>query len=616
MKTTVLVGIIVLLSTASLQVQATEADAPCLDCAATDGKVLSKSAIAIQEAVKPSEKKSDQQSEMHWIDAAFFVDTKPVGKELDVIFKNPSDLNINIYKMKNVNSIFTSFLNHKSLKEALQDVNKSGASLGHEEKLLLLSMVGSRLSSGYSATGKENRDINSVYLNAVKAKKEGGICGDIHQLLGDVAKSLGFEAVGRHTGQWQQDLTKDNAGGHAIMHFRDPKTGEYYVQNYSQIYNTRQKTLQSAVDVSTKILGVITGQSYVESRPGKTHEYVPATAQWVQEQIKNAATIKKDSSVMTIKAGQNEQTFAVQLGNENIKGFLMSSRINTNEGNYQVDVAGLSTRGEYSREFKDRMVDEVKVTTEAYGGAMRISAPGFDAITDTYKQGERNTLFFGANMKGSARINDTTGKIEINSINLDLKPKGSEQTKTTTAGTRTEFKVGAEQEWKDLNLKASADRTWAFIPMIEQHQKSKPTTAYDRVGVMYDTSKPDKKEAYLVVGSDVYFLEGVNVSSAVALKNSIKAVIPTEQLGTFTLSADLAKVVQNKSKDPFYDTVPTTSVGIDWNKQLNKLVDVGFNVNYTKGNQIQPFAVIGPVTPVMGGTEKKVQGMVYLHGRF
>ncbi|QDK38203.1 hypothetical protein [Bdellovibrio sp. NC01] len=591
---------------------ATEADGACLNCSEAGGGTAAKlntAVDAIAKAIKPQD--------AHWIDANFFVDTKPVGKELDVVFKNPSDLNLSQSQMTKVWGVYSDFLNQKNLTDALKVVNGQGKNLQHEEKLLLLSMVGSRLSSGYSSTGKENKDINSVYMNAVKAGSEGGVCGDIHKLLGEVAKNLGFEAVGRHTGQWQQNLDKDNAGGHAILHFRDPKTGEYYVQNYSQVYNTRQKTLQSAVDVSTKVLGVLHGQTYVESRPGKLHEYVPATAQWVENQIKGVAGFKPDASVATVKIGEHEKTLALQMGTENIKGFMLSSRVNTDEGTYQLDAAGLATRGEYKKEFKDRMIDEVKVTSEAYGGALRLSAPGFDAWSDTYKQGERNTFFFGGNIKGTARVNDTTGKIEINSVNLDFKPKGGDQTKTTTAGTRTEVKAGVEHEWKDLNLKASADRTWGFIPVeIEQKHRPKMQTTYDRVGIVYDTSKPDKKEAYLVVGADVYFLEGVNVNSAVAVKNSIKAVLPTEKLGTFTIAADLGKIVSNKSKDPFYDTVPTTSVGIDWNKQLNKMLDVGFNVSYTKGTQIQPFGVIGPVTPVMGGPEKKVQGMVYLHGKF
>lgn len=600
---------VVLLATGGLsKALATEAAAPCIDCINGEEKFLSKSATAIKDALKTKD--------THWIDANFLVDTKPVGKELDVVFKNPSDLNLKYDQLVKVNNIYYGFLKQSSLADALKQAKAAGGTLSHDEKLLLLSMVGSRLSDGYSADGKEIKDINSVYLNAVKAGSAGGICGDIHKLLGDLATSLGFEAVGRHTGQWQQDLSKDNAGGHAILHFRDPKTGEYYVQNYSQVYNTRQKNLQSAVDVSTKVLGMISAQSYVESRPGKTHEYVPATAQWVQEQIKSAADFKAGSSVMTLKAGLNEKTFAVQLGNENLKGFVMSSRVNTNDGTYQVDVAGLSNRAEYSKELKDRMLDEVKVTSEAYGGALRLSAPGFNATTKKFEQGQRNTLFFGANLKGTARINNTTGKIELNTETLDLRPKGGDQTKTTTAGLRTELKAGVSHEWKDLNLKASADRTWAFLPIIEQRSNPKITTTYDRVGVMYDTSKPDKKEAYLVVGADVYFLEGVNTSSAVAVKNSIKAVLPADKLGTFTVTADLAKIVDNKSKDPFYETVPATSVGIDWNKQFHKLVDIGAKVTYTKGNQIQPFGVIGPVTPVMGGPEKKVQGVVYLHGGF
>lgn len=600
---------------------ATEAAAPCLDCASGEGKSLVKTATEIKDVATGATTDQDAYPTItptaHWLDANFFIDTKPDGKELDVAFKNPSDLSMTNAQLTKINSIYMSFLNQKSLSDALQGVKTSGANLSKDEKLLLLSMVGSRLADGYSAKGQENKDLNAVYLNAVKNKQEGGICGDIHKLLSDVATNLGFEAAGRNTGQWQKSLGQDNAHGHAILHFRDPQTGEYYIQNYSQIYNTRQKNLQAAVDVSTKVLGVISGQSYIETRPGKTHEYVPATAQWVQQQIKNITTFKTDPSAITLKVGPNEQTLAVQVGNNNIKGFVMSSRVNTNDGAYQVSVAGLSARAGVTMAVQSRMVDQVSVASEAYGGGMMLSAPGFDAFKNTYGQGERNTLFFGGKIAGSARLNNTTGKIEVSGINLDSRPSGHGQTEGgSTSGNRIEVKSGVEQKWENLNIKASADRTWAFLPTIEKNMGSKLVTTYDRVGVVYDTSKSDKKAAYLVVGTNVYFLEGVNVSSATAVKNSIKAVVPTDKLGTFTVSADLAKVIDNKSKDPFYDTIPATAFSIDWSKPLNKLAEMGMNLTYAKGNQIQPFGVIGPISPVMGTTDRKVQGMVYVHVRF
>lgn len=587
---------------------ATEAEGPCTDCAVDENK----SVTALQKVAR-----AIKTGNSHWVDAYFMAETKVVGKELDVVFKNPQDLQISVEGITAVNNYYWGFLSKENLQDALKYTKSSMGNLKPEEKLLFLSMLGSRLSSGYSETGKENKDLESVYQNAVRASREGGVCGDIHKLLGEVAKSLGFEAVGRHNGQWQQDLSKDNAGGHAILHFRDPKTGEYYVQNYSQIFNTKQKTLQSAVDVSSKVLGVLTATQYVESRPGKLHEYVPATAQWVQDQIEGVARFKPDQAAFTIKAGQNEQTIAAQFGTDSVKGFMLGTKVMTDEGIYRLEAAGVSARTGVSIITDGKLIDEVKATAEVYGGALRISAPSFNAVKQSFGEGERSTLFFGSHLKGTARINDTTGKIEINTVALDLKPIGGDQKKATSSGIRNEVKVGVDHEWKDLNLTVSADRTWNWMPVdIEQKHHNSMTTAYDRIGVMYDTSKPGKNEAYLVVGADVYFLEGVNVTSAVALKNSIKAVIPTEKLGTFSVGADLGRIVSNKSKDPFYDTVPVTSVHIDWSKKLSKLVEVGASVSHTRGNQITPFGVIGPVSPVMGTTEKKVQGMVYLHAKF
>ncbi|WP_413942808.1 hypothetical protein [Bdellovibrio sp. HCB-162] len=592
----------------SISLFATEAEGPCITCTTEESKPVN-ALEKVAKALKAGNSK--------WVDAYFIADTKVVGKELDVVFKNPQDLNISNERLVVVNGYYTQFLNQSNLDNALKFTKGNIAGLKPEEKLLFLSMLGSRLSNGYSETGKENKNLESVYQNAVKAAKEGGVCGDIHKLLGEVAKNLGFEAVGRHNGQWQQDLTKDNTGGHAILHFRDPKTGEYYVQNYSQIYNTKQKSLQSAVDVSSKVLGVLTGTQYVESRPGKLHEYVPATAQWVQDSIEGVARFKPDSAALTVRASQNEQTISAQFGSDSVKGFMLGTKVMTDEGTYRLEAAGVSARTGTSIVTDGMLVDEVRATAEVYGGALKISAPGYDAMTRTFKEGERSSLFFGSHLKGEARINDTTGKIEINTVALDLRPPGGDQKKTTSSGVRNEIKAGVDHQWKDLNLTVSADRTWSWQPRdIEQTHHGELNTTYDRIGVIYDTSKPDKKEAYLVVGTDVYFLEGVNVTSAVALKNSIKAVVPTEKLGTFSVGADLGRIVSNKSKDPFYDTVPVSSVHIDWTKKLSKLVEIGASVSQTRGNQITPFGVIGPVSPVMGTTEKKVQGMIYLHAKF
>ncbi|WP_374030127.1 hypothetical protein [Bdellovibrio bacteriovorus] len=589
---------------------ATEAQPPCIDCSTSSEETESLSTIKqVTQALTSGQR--------HLVDAYFFADTKPVGKELDIVFKNPQDLGLSLNSLTKVHTDFNSFLAQKNLQEALKYTKTAGAKLNHEEKMLLLSMLGSRLSAGYSATGTENKNLEAVYQNAVRAHREGGVCGDIHKLLGEVAKSLGFEAVGRHNGQWQQNLSKDDTGGHAILHFRDPKTGEYYVQNYSQIFNTKQKSLQSAVDVSSKVLGVLTGTQYVESRPGKLHEYVPATAQWVQDQIQGVARFRPHQSTFTVRAGEHEQTLAMQLGNDNVKGFMLGSRVVTDEGAYRLEAAGISTRASTGIVTDGMVVDEIRASAEAYGGALRISAPGFDAMSNSFKEGERSTLFFGSHLKGTARINNTTGRLEFNAVNFDTRLKGGEQSKNVSSGMRNEIKAGVDHEIAPLNLTVSADRTWSWVPMdIEQKHKGEMVTSYDRVGIMYDTSKPGKKEAYLIVGTDVYFLEGVNTSSAVALKNSIKAVIPTEKLGTFSVGADLGRVVSNKSKDPFYDLVPAASVSVDWNKKLNNFVEIGATASYTKGNQITPFGVIGPITPVMGTTERKVQGMIYLHAKF
>ena len=178
----------------------------------------------------------------------------------------------------------------------------------------------------------------------------------------------------------------------------------------------------------------------------------------------------------------------------------------------------------------------------------------------------------------------------------------------------TDVKVGVQQEWKDAGVTVSADRTYARQKTsIGQHPTAGAQLQYDRVGVVIDTSDPEKQKAYLKIGSDLYRLGEGN---AVAIRNAIKAVVPTERLGTFTVAAEMGKVISNKSKDPFYQMDTATSVSFDWKKQIDKMTEVGLNVSRTQGTQITPFGVIGPVTPVMATSERKVRGMVYLHMKY
>jgi hypothetical protein len=588
----------------------TEAQPPCAVCAANKSNDVNIPALGeVLDKAKTSN--------AHFIDGYFFADTKLSGNELNVTFKNPTDLNLSTANITSSDNVSQQFFSQKSLMVALAYLTKATAGFSLNQKLLVLSELGNKLSAGYSSTVTENKNMNSVYMNAVNGLRQGGICGDIHKLLGEAAQAMGFTDIGRQSGTWQQDLSKDEAEGHAILHFKDPKTGTYYIQNYSQIYDTKEKTLQGATDVASKMIGVLPGVSYVESAPGKIHSYVPATAQWVKDQIGKAGNFNPDSSALTVKIGTNEQTVAAQVGSDHIKGFMMGSQVNTKDGVYRVEAVGISTKGEVKKELQSKIIDEVGASVQAYGGGLKVTAPAYDSTKEQFSTGDRSALFYNVDAKGTARINSVTGKIEFTSSVYDWGKGPNQQYGTGTQGIQNQLKVGVEKDWKELNLKAHAERTWEWIPVeIAKKNVLKPSTTYDNVGVIYDTTNPNKKQAYLVVGADVYFLEGVDKSSAIALKNSIKAVMPTEKFGSFSVSADLAKVVSNKSGDPFYNILPTTSVSIDWNKVLNSFADVGANVSATKGTQITPFGVIGPINPEMGSSDSKIRGVMYLHTKF
>jgi len=73
------------------------------------------------------------------------------------------------------------------------------------------------------------------------------------------------------------------------------------------------------------------------------------------------------------------------------------------------------------------------------------------------------------------------------------------------------------------------------------NNKYKFQTTKDGVHLVWDT-RDGRNHAYLVVGQEVYLFEGVEKMSAVGLKNSGRASVPSGRLGEFYMLADLNRV--------------------------------------------------------------------------
>ncbi len=579
--------------------QSTEAVGACPQCSIGESKKTKLNEL-------PAE--PNQEASTNWLDATFVYNVRETAspEQAAVAAEKPnlgmSELvaTYKAYRIAFGTSLDATEPQVKSFSDSISFLKSQKSKLSSEQKITLLSMMASKLGAGYSETVRQNTDLNSLFLNANSNKKEGGICGDIHTYVSEAAKALGFEDAGIHSLMWFKTDDKKYGSGHAISHFRDPETGEYFVQNYSTIFRTHQKTLQNAVEVSTRLLGPLTGQSDISSRPGVVHLYTPRTAEWVKSQVEEKGLSSDINPQLSIYASATEQTLSGQVGT-NIKGvagkaFFVHSTVKTDEGKYGFDALGLAVGSNYKKEFKDKMIDEVSLSANMYGGYLHLFSPT-NFNSDQTRPKKAQNYFGGTNLKGSIRINKTTGQLEINSTTVDA------------MSATTELRAKVKQDWSPLKLETEVERNWQIVPQSNTlNGPYKSQVKYDRVGVIWNS---DSNKAYIQVGADVYFMEGADKMSAVGIKNAIKAVVPAGNWGTFSAGVEVGKIVQNKSKDPFYDLPAAKSIVLDWTKKVLRTFRIGAKVEHTTGNGIQPFSVIGPIGPELQ-TAPSTTGLVYL----
>lgn len=469
----------------------------------------------------------------------------------------------------------------KSYNDSLALARNHGSSLSLSQKLAYLSFMGSRLSEGYSSETKNEHDMQKVFANAIAKQKDGGICGDIHRYLSDHAKALGFQDVGMHTGIWQKDKKGKNGGGHMVYHFRDPHSGVYFIQNYSQLVNTGVKTVQEAVDVSTRILGPISGVSHVESstKVNKYHAYLPKTSRWVQDNLKGFAEIKENDPIVKLKVSNEGTTAGLQFtkdfGGTQARGFIMHSDFDTSDGRFEMNAVGVAMQNQVSKEVVNSIIDEYGSMNNFYAGFMQVKAPSFDAYMNSETK-TRHTVVSGTKAKGYARINKTTGRIEVETFINDL---GIDD-RSTSIDVRP--RVGVNQKINEKGLSVDGEREFEVTRNSQKSRSTVLETHYDRISVIYDTTQSSSAKAFLVINSEYYIFEGVEAYAASAVRQLVKASFPAAQFGTISFAVDASQIVSNRSKDAYYDNALAVSFRLGIEKAVNKYVTVGAGVEYNK----------------------------------
>ena len=467
------------------------------------------------------------------------------------------------------------------------------------DKLLVLSGIGYQLQRGYSATVTNNPSMESVFQNARAGGVEGGVCGDIHTYLSQVTPQFGFDAAGTHTAYWYIDA--DSGGGHAVAHFRDPVTGEYYLQNYSSLYGTGQKTLENLLEVSNRILGA-TFASSVESQPGRMHLYVPRQARWVSALVAQQATSPLDGPVLQASLGSRDQSAAGQYGWargwHQLKAFAVGSRFAADEGTYDFANVGAAYTFAGSVPVGRPWLEEAGTRSTVQASALWMALPilreqsGQPVLRPV--NWHTSTGYYGAFLSGYLRQGRTTeiAEVELNGMGMDIQ-------------CRKEGRLAIDHNFAPVPVHVYLERVWDIVDDSGQPKTGEQiVTAYDQLGA--ELRLPAIESVTLGFSADVFALEGVETNAGSAVRLGFEAVWPTRNAGTFSVADAWGQVTQNRRDDPFYDLPASHYATVRWQRALGRYSSVALQAAYGKGPSVQPFGYFGTQTPELNNGSRQL----------
>jgi len=521
-------------------------------------------------------------------------------------------------RIRDVNSkmywIFATWTKSTS-EEFFKSVEDSAKDWDFKTKLLMLSVACDKAYEGYDHDWPlVDPGVEDVYQNMKSGGKKGGVCRSIHRFCAELAKRMGMVDVGLHSGVDQP--VGSNGSAHVISHFKDPATGNYWVQNYGVLINTGEKVLTNAIDVSTRFLGPMSGASHVESAPGKVHLYQPRTSRWIKQVIEGQAEFKEGAPMVNFKLTPFETTVGVDIfsktgENSAIKGFGVHSNYKTAEGSFSV--TGIGVAGQTSKRYKleAKLLDEVGYAMGGYMGALRMTAPVLSP--DPAKAGmsdSRTNLFMGGFVRGTARISNVTGRLELKANALDVGKLWAERGPDASLPWHS-ITAALSYAPKDSPVAAEIARQLELGPTNWTKITPKLRSSFDKISIVVDSSKINKK-VYVVAKGEVYLMGGFEAMDAVGIKASLKAAINSEELGEFYVVEELSGIVANPSKDPFYESEKSITIKAGYNKIVVPGVSVGGSLAATKGRPYFLFEEPGAVTPDGGKRDKPfVQGQVW-----
>ena len=405
---------------------------------------------------------------------------------------------------------------------------------------------------------------------------------------------------------------------HEVHAFRDPATGDYYVQNYGVIFKVgKNLNLAQVIDFSTQFHSAFAGSSYVEGAPGKIRLYEPRTARWIASRIDRSVRFDEPHPVVEVRAGNNEIGATVQVGKQgkNFSGKLVYEKDSfaTPEGLYNMQFAGIAVKSSGSKTLKDVFIDELRAEARLHGGMLWFDAPnlgkGFPGRSDSDRN-EATSLVYGLNLRGEARINTVTGKLEMmargNDVRLPVVKDGQPQ----LSAPYHEIKTGLEYKPGNGPVTVEGTRIFQITPKSMNTVSAQLTTAADKYSLIYDMRSG---RYYVQNGADLFIFSGTEKMDAVAVRNRFKAGVDAKKLGEFIVIYDYSKVVQNKSGDALFKQVPVhQDVKLQWKKRWTKMMSTTGEVGYA--GAAQPISFLEQFDAVTPGVNVKSKGGVYVGG--
>jgi hypothetical protein len=459
-------------------------------------------------------------------------------------------------------------------KDVLLKLNSRSSLLTTEQKLLVLKEAGGRLSNGYDETITNQKNSESVFENSKNYQKKGGICGDIHNYLSQMASELGFDNVGTHIIKWSKDPSKNV--GHIVTHFRDPQSGKYYIQNYQTLVATNAYDLATAVDTSTKIQGVLTSISMVEGRPGVFHAYTPEISRWIYSQVDKLLGEPTHLSKLIIEAGVDGAYLGLKLSTQvaqgQVSGFALGKVESTESGKYQVGIIGVELKQSADSLIAKKMTIGFKSSSRM--GLLHIETPAWSEVSTTQTHGS-SSMYYDIKAVGFAKVNQSTAEIEILARNTDAKKRSENENGSVP---EKKIKLRFNQNLNTISM-LEVERSYAETRFNYDFHSSKYKVEADKFSIVIDARNKDSEAAYLKINGDYYFLEGVDASSARAVRLELQTVIPEIFLnGRLQVILDISKILSNPKNDSMYnyfDQNTAVNLKLAWVKQLNQKMTMG-----------------------------------------